>query len=139
MMVQIREGATVGVKPRRWLIEEKNLQSDFTAKIVKMTPMAYRLQLQSGRQEWVPKSQVEIYEVSQSDTAPLTEVTETGNWIVEEHEGYTGKLIDTRRFTEESEAQEFYHARRNMNKFAGVGGKFTHYWTFPFKDKKATD
>jgi len=52
-------------------------------------------------------------------------------WIIEEHEGYTDRLVKTERFKTQEEAIERWDTLRSMSRFAGVGGKWKHYYTYP--------
>lgn len=52
-------------------------------------------------------------------------------WEVVEHEGYTGKVITRDYFMTEDDALDFYERRKSMNRFAGVGDRWTHYWSYP--------
>ena len=57
-------------------------------------------------------------------------------WIVSEYEGYTDKLLETWEFANEAEALEFWQRRVDMNKYAGVGGKWKHYFSYPQQKQK---
>ncbi len=57
-------------------------------------------------------------------------------WIVEEREGYTDRLIHADKFPTFEEAKKYWDQRRLMNNFAGVGGKWKHYFTYPQELKK---
>jgi hypothetical protein len=52
-------------------------------------------------------------------------------FVVEEHEGYTGKVVGRDYFLSMDDALLYQTKRKNMNKVAGIGGKWTHYWSYP--------
>jgi len=56
-------------------------------------------------------------------------------WIIEEREGYTDKLVQRIRTKTEKEALDLFHKLVQANKFAGVGGKWRHYYTYPREEK----
>jgi len=67
-----------------------------------------------------------------SSPSPGATPTQTRKlWEVVEYEGYTNKPVKRDYFATFEEAEHFQRERVSMNKFAGVGGRWTHYWSYP--------
>jgi len=65
------------------------------------------------------------------------EVRTMSKFKVEEHEGFSDRLIKVNTFPTQEEALKFWEQMRQMNRFAGVGGRWKHYYTYPEEIKEA--
>jgi hypothetical protein len=66
-------------------------------------------------------------------------VSKTDNtYIVKEEAGYINKTLNTYFFKTEEEALKFYQSRKRWGKYAGRGGPYKSYFTYPEKLKETS-
>ncbi len=53
------------------------------------------------------------------------------SYVVSEYEGYSNRHIETWTFKTFAEAEKFWKKMVDGNKYAGVGGQWRHYFSYP--------
>jgi hypothetical protein len=66
-------------------------------------------------------------------TSPMERIDNGYEWVIERRRGYDNKLLHTYTYPTEGEAIDAWNVFQQAKKFAGLGGKWTEYYTYPTK------
>ena len=129
-------GEGVKVTLTEWIAQQKGLGIVQYGHVLRETEKAILLRTAGGQTVWLPRSQIGIVPSPVPTERAKPAMEEEGDWIIKEYEGYTDKLVKTRRYKTEAEAKANWERFTRGKRFAGVGGKYRHYFSYPAQEEK---